>query len=74
MPARKPRPNEKPQSERFIETARAIGADESSQAFERVFASVVTSNLPSTRSGQGKTLQLTDEKRTIRSEDEAEKK
>lgn len=40
MPARKPRPDEKPQSERFIETARAIGADETPEAFERVFEKV----------------------------------
>jgi len=37
MPARKPRKDEKPQSERFIETAREIGADETPEAFERVF-------------------------------------
>lgn len=41
MPARKPRPDEKPQSERFIETAREIGADETPEAFERVFDAVV---------------------------------
>ncbi len=40
MPARKPRPDEKPQSERFIETAREIGADETPEAFERVFRCV----------------------------------
>jgi len=41
MPARKPRPDEKPQSERFIETARAIGADETPEAFDRVFDAVI---------------------------------
>ena len=41
MPARKPRPDEKPQSERFIETAREIGTDETPEAFERVFDTVV---------------------------------
>jgi len=41
MPARKPKPDEKPQSERFIETARAIGADESAEAFEQVFKRLV---------------------------------
>lgn len=41
VPARKPRPEEKLQSERFIETARALGADESAEAFEQVFRDVV---------------------------------
>ena len=41
MPARKPRPDEKPQSERFIETAREIGADETLEAFEQVFKRLV---------------------------------
>lgn len=40
MPARKPRPSEKPQSDRFIETAREIGADETPEAFERVFEQI----------------------------------
>lgn len=43
MPARKPRPDEKPQSERFIETAREIGVDETPEAFERVFRTIVKS-------------------------------
>jgi len=43
MPARKPRPHdEKPQSERFIETAREIGADERPEAFENAFRRIVT--------------------------------
>lgn len=33
--------NEKPQSERFIETARALGADETGKAFDAAFASIV---------------------------------
>lgn len=41
MPARKPKIDEKPQSERFIETARKIGADESAEAFEQVFKRLV---------------------------------
>ncbi len=41
MPARKPRPDEKSQSERFIETAREIGADETPEAFEEVFKRLV---------------------------------
>ncbi len=42
MPAKKPKPDEKPQSERFIETAREIGADETQEGFERAFK-IVTS-------------------------------
>ena len=41
MPARKPKPDEKPQSERFIETAREIGASEDAADFERVFERIV---------------------------------
>jgi len=41
MPARKPRPKEKPQGERFIETAREIGASEHPRDFERIFAKVM---------------------------------
>lgn len=38
MPTRKPPPKEqRPQSEEFIEAARKLGADESREAFERVF-------------------------------------
>ena len=40
MPSRKPKPEEKPQSERFIETAREIGADETPEAFERAFGRI----------------------------------
>ncbi len=45
MPARKPKTDEKPQSERFVETAREIGTDETQEAFERVFDAVVKGNL-----------------------------
>lgn len=42
MPARKPPPpNEKSQRDRFIETARKIGASEDPEDFERVFRQVV---------------------------------
>jgi hypothetical protein len=41
MPAKKPKPDEKPQRERFIETAREIGADETEEAFEKAFTKVV---------------------------------
>lgn len=37
MPARKAKPDERPQRERFIETAREIGADETPERFERAF-------------------------------------
>ena len=43
MPAKKPKPDEKPQSERFIETAREIGADETKESFEKAFESVTGS-------------------------------
>jgi len=48
MPAKKPKPEEKPQSERFIETAREIGADETREAFDRAFKKV-TSQTPKTK-------------------------
>jgi hypothetical protein len=41
MPAKKPKPDEKPQSERFIETAREIGADETKEGFEKAFEKVI---------------------------------
>lgn len=40
MPARKPKPDEKPQIEDFIETARKLGSDESREAFDRAFRKV----------------------------------
>ena len=41
MPARKPPPkNQRPQLEEFIEIARKLGADESREAFERVFEKI----------------------------------
>ncbi len=46
MPARKPRQDEKSQSERFIETARKIGTDEKPEAFERVFRQIVQPRTP----------------------------
>ena len=36
----KPRPDEKPQRERFIETARELGVVETAEAFERAFKAV----------------------------------
>jgi hypothetical protein len=41
MPAKKPRPDEKPQIERFRETAHEIGTDDTPEAFERAFDRVV---------------------------------
>ncbi len=41
MPAKKPKPDEKPQSERFIETAREIGADETQEGFEQAFDKII---------------------------------
>jgi hypothetical protein len=41
MPPRKPKPtDEKPQRERFIETAREVGASEDPEEFERAFRQV----------------------------------
>lgn len=40
MPPRKPRPEERPQSEDFIEAARKLGSDESREGFERVFEKI----------------------------------
>ena len=39
--AKKKKAKEKPQHERFIEAARAIGVDESGDEFERLFDKVV---------------------------------
>ena len=44
MPAKKPKTDEKPQSERFVETAREIGADETKDGFERAFDRVANMN------------------------------
>jgi hypothetical protein len=41
MPAKKPKPDERPQSERFIETAREIGADETKEGFEKAFEKIL---------------------------------
>ncbi|HEV8015842.1 MAG TPA: hypothetical protein VGP48_09930 [Stellaceae bacterium] len=38
----KPKPDDPAQSKRFIETAKAIGVDESPEAFERAFKKVTT--------------------------------
>lgn len=41
MPAKKPKPNERPQCERFVQTAREIGADETNEGFEKAFDLIV---------------------------------
>jgi hypothetical protein len=46
MPARKPRPDEKPQFERFIETARQIGAGETDAALERAIRKIAPPKSP----------------------------
>lgn len=52
MPAKKPTPNEKPQRERFIETAREIGASEDPADFERAFQQVVKPKAPTPADSQ----------------------
>ena len=59
MPARKPKPpGEKPQFERFIETVRKVGADETDEALDRAIRKMVpekrqpeTSKLDPTKTG-----------------------
>ena len=48
MPARKPKPDEKPQRERFIEAAREFGADETQEGFEKAFEQVVKPDVDAT--------------------------
>jgi hypothetical protein len=54
MPAKKPKPDEKPQSERFIETAREIGADETKEGFDRAFKKVTIVPTPQSDHPKGK--------------------
>lgn len=44
MPAKKPKPEEKPQHERFIEAAREVEADETEKGAEKAFEKVVEAN------------------------------
>jgi hypothetical protein len=46
MPARKPKTDEKPQFERFLETARQIGADETDEALERAIKKIAPPKKP----------------------------
>jgi hypothetical protein len=41
MPAKKPKLDEKPQSERFIEAAREVGADETKEGFEKAIQKIL---------------------------------
>ena len=52
--AKKAKAKEKPQRERFIEAARAIGVDETGSEFERLFASVVRSRGREGRNSTGR--------------------
>lgn len=55
MPARKPpSPDEKPQRERFIETARNVGASEDPEEFERVFRQVMKPKAESSSATEGR--------------------
>lgn len=50
MPARKPRPSdEKPQFERFLETARKVGADETDEVLERQIGKIATAPVLDTK-------------------------
>jgi hypothetical protein len=46
MPAKKPKPEEKPQRDRFIEAAREAEADETEEGFEKAFRGVIPSADP----------------------------
>ncbi len=52
MPKKKDNPNKKPQRERFIEVAREIGADESAEAFEKAFKTVIAASLLPLKDGK----------------------
>lgn len=49
MPARKPKPDEKPQFERFLETVRQVGAAETDEALERVIKKIAPPKRPTSR-------------------------
>ncbi len=46
MPARKPPSDEKPQFERFIETAHKVGAGETDEALERAVGKIAPAKRP----------------------------
>lgn len=50
MPARKPRPkDEKPQFERFLETARKVEAGETDEVLERQIGRIARAPIPDTK-------------------------
>jgi len=52
MPKKKPPdPNEKPQKQRFIETARKLGVDETGAEFERAFEKIAPPKRGTKKSG-----------------------
>lgn len=53
MPARKPRPDEKPQFERFIETARQIGAAETDEVLDRAVRKIAERRRPGVSADRG---------------------
>lgn len=53
MAKAKPKPDEKSQKERFIETAREVEADESGKAFERALKKVIPPQVRRSRSQNG---------------------
>lgn len=55
MPAKKPKPkDEKPQRERFLDTAKQVEAGEDKKAFERAFKKVVPKASPRAPGGHAK--------------------
>jgi len=46
MPARKPKTEEKPQFERFIETSRKVDASDTDEALERAISKIVQPKRP----------------------------
>jgi hypothetical protein len=49
MPAKKPKPDEKPQFERFLETVKQVEADDTDDRLEREFEKAVTPSAPRSR-------------------------
>lgn len=55
MPAKKPRPkDEKPQRDRFIETAKDLDAEDGKAKFEKAFKRVVSTSSPQAHPPHGK--------------------
>jgi len=50
MPKKKPRPkDEKPQKQRFIDTAKEVGADQTGEVFEEAIKRVLPTKKPNSR-------------------------